>query len=87
MSFKGLFAWVEAVPQDGWQWDTRLPERICSLVELHFQYMHIYACMCLCVRVCVHVWCVNCQSRKHQFILFVLSMLNKSDFVTDNRFF
>jgi len=51
VSLGGLLAWVQAVPRDGWQWDTRSPEGICSLVELHFQYMHIYACVCVRVRV------------------------------------
>lgn len=55
---EGVFAWVQAVPRGGRPWETRSPEGLCSLVELHFQSMHTYArvrtrvwvCVCLCVR-------------------------------------
>lgn len=30
---------------------------------------------------------VSCRSTKHKFILFILSMLNKSSFVTITQFF
>ena len=62
----------------------QVTRRICSRVELHFQCMHIYVRTCVYARVCL---CVILQSRKHQFILFILSVLKKSDFVTENTYF
>lgn len=46
-------------------------------------------CACACARVCGRVRGVrvSLQSRKHWCIPFVLSMLNKPGFVTDNTFF
>ena len=68
----------------GWTAMRHQVTRICSRVELHFQCMHIYVRTCVYVCVCL---CVSLQSRKHQFILFILSMLKKSDFCNREHIF
>lgn len=52
--------------------------------------IYAYKCLCVCVCrcVCVCAACdVSCPSTKHEFILFILSMVNKSSFVTITQFF
>lgn len=78
----GLLIWVEAVSLDEWRWNTGPP------AEPLLQYMRINACVFVCAGACVCAACdVSCPSTKHEFILFILSMVNKSSFVTITQFF
>lgn len=87
VSFEGLWAWVAAVPgTDG----VGVPghQRECGHLWNGLSHMCIYICAHVSVGACVRmcVVCVCLQSRKHCFVLLVLSLRNKSDFVTDNTF-
>lgn len=89
--WEGSVCAVPAVPGDGRQREAGSPEGVCSLVEPRFQCRRLYACVRVRTRVGprvrVPVCVICCQSRKQQFILFILSMVNKPGSGTDNIFF